>query len=77
MRASFFCHCPFIVDCMCRLRSLTAGECAFVQGFMQDYKFNMALSPGVIFGLIGNSVSIWVVKMIFERIAEALSNEQK
>ena len=74
--SSLFCHCPFIVDCRCRLRSLTAEEGAHIQGFLQDYKFNMTLSPRVIFGLIGNSVSIWTVKMIFEQIAEALSNGQ-
>lgn len=75
--SSLFCHCPFIVDYMCRLRSLTVGEGAYIQGFLQDYKFNMTLSPRVNFGLIGNSVSIWVVKMIFEQIAEVLNGRCK
>ena len=75
-KASFFDGMTSLIDNAGRVRSLTAKEVIYIQGFLQDYKFNEALSPRVIFGLIGNSVSIWVVKLIFEQIAEALSNGQ-
>lgn len=61
-----------VVDNAGRLRSLTVSEVAHIQGFLSDYKFNVDLSPRVNFGLIGNSVSIWVVKLIFEEIRRVI-----
>lgn len=75
-RASIFDGMTSLIDNASRIRSLTAEEVIYIQGFLQDYKFDVGLSPRVIFGLVGNSVSIWVVKMIFEKIVEALSNGQ-
>lgn len=67
-----FCGMSCIIDNAGRLRSLTVEEVAYIQGFLQDYKFNVGLSPRTIFGLIGNSVSIWIVKLIFEEIRKAI-----
>ena len=61
---------PIILDDK-GIRKLTPRECFNLQGFPKDYKLP-ALSDSKLYSLAGNAVSIPVVKLIANRIAELL-----
>lgn len=54
-------------------RPITVREAARIQGFSDDYEFNVPRSTAM--GLLGNSVAINVVKEIVANILEVIENE--